>query len=150
MSGSPPLQGRPDEEGRAHLRRAQELHTQGRIDEALAEARRAVGAAPDLAEAWLYLGTTLITRRLAFEEGLDALHRAENLAPDDPGVMYSLGWCYEFVAHRLQRQTRRPFRDPEELYARAADYLQRCIELEPEERLKEEAEDLRNTIVDRY
>ncbi len=80
--------------GRKLLRQAQDLHAAGRIDEALATARRAIEAAPDFADAWMYLGTTLITKRLAFQQGLEAIDRSLALAPDDPGVNYSAGWCY--------------------------------------------------------
>ena len=131
------------------LRRAQRLHAEGRIDAALGIARQAVAADPSSSDAWMYLGTTLITRRLAFEEGLAALGRAADLAPNDPGVLYSLGWCCEFVAYRLEKQATKPYRDPGELYELAADYLQRCIDLGPEPGLKDDAEKLRDTIIDR-
>ncbi len=131
------------------LREAKDLHAGGRIDDALAAARSALSADPLLADAWVYLGTTLVTRRLAFAEGLAALERARDLAPNDPGAWYSLGWCYEFVAYRLEKQATRPYRDPVELYELAAEALQRCIELDPEPGLKDDAEKLRATIVDR-
>ena len=125
-----------------HLRRAHDLHAQGRIDEAIGEARQALAIAPDYVNALTYLGTTLVTRRLAYQEGLDLLERAAALAPDDAGAQYSLGWCYEFVAYRLEKQGRRPYRDPVALYRLAAERLQRCIDLDPEPGLKEDAQDL--------
>jgi len=128
------------------LKQAQELHTQGRIDDAMAAARAAIEAQPDFVEAWMYLGTTLLTRRLAFPEGLAALERAFELAPDDPGVVYSLGWCYEFVAYRLEKQATKPYRDPLELYRLAADRLRHCIALDPEQGLKDDAQDLLDSI----
>ncbi len=128
------------------LAKAQELHTQGRIDEALTAAHAALEAKPHYVEAWMYTGTTLITRRLAFLDGLAALERASALAPDDPGVAYSLGWCYEFVAYRLEKQATKPYRDPLELYRLAAESLRRCIALEPEQGLKEDAQDLLDSI----
>jgi tetratricopeptide (TPR) repeat protein len=134
---------------REALRRAQARHAEGKIDEALREARRALDTSPDYVEALTYYGTTLITRKLAFPEGLAALERAAALGPDDPGVQYSLGWCYEFVAYRLEKQGRRPYRDPLELYELAALHLQRCIDLDPEEGLKEDAQDLLDSIKSR-
>jgi hypothetical protein len=92
------------------------------------------------------VGTTLITRRFAFAEGLAGLERAAQLAPDDPGAAYSLGWCYEFVAYRLEKQATTPYRDPIELYRRAARELQRCIDLNPEQGLKDDAQDLLDSI----
>jgi tetratricopeptide (TPR) repeat protein len=128
------------------LRQAQEQHSQGHIDQALASARTAIDTQPDYVEAWMYLGTTLITRRLAFADGLAALERASALAPDDPGVAYSMGWCYEFVAYRLEKQATKPYRDPLELYRLAADRLRHCIELDPEQGLKDDAQDLLDSI----
>jgi tetratricopeptide (TPR) repeat protein len=134
------------EAAEAALQRAQTLHSEGRIDAALDEARRALELVPDYVNALTYYGTTLITRRLAFPEGLAALERAVVLAPDDPGAHYSLGWCYEFVAYRLEKQSMRPYRDPIELYELAATHLQRCIDLEPEDKLREDAEDLLESV----
>ena len=128
------------------LKRAQELHTQGHIDDALAAARAAIEAQPDYTEAWMYLGTTLITRRLAFQDGLAALERAFELAPDDAGVAYSMGWCYEFVAYRLEKQATKPYRDPLELYRLGADRLRHCIALKPEQGLRDDAQDLLDSI----
>ena len=131
------------------LRQAHELHDQHRIPEALDKARRAIDVQPALSDAWVYLGTTLITRRLEYVDGLEALERARDLAPDDPGVQYSLGWCYEFVGYRLEKRSSRPFRDPDELYDLAIEHLRRCIDLDPEPKLKEDAEDLLQSLLDR-
>jgi len=141
----------------ALLRRAREAQSANRIDEALALARRATEVDPESADAWSYLGSTLVTRRLAFAEGLSALERALALAPDDPGVNYTLGWCYEFVAYRLEKhrpepvegQATRPYRDPLALYDLAAERLQHCIDLDPEPGLKEDAQDLLDSILNR-
>ena len=128
------------------LKRAQDLHTEGRIDEALETARRALEAKPGYVEAWMYFGTTLLTRKLVFPDGLAALERAAALAPDDPGVVYSLGWCYEFVAYRLEKQATKPYRDPLELYRLAAERLRHCIALNPEQGLIDDAQDLLDSI----
>ncbi len=137
------------DEARGLLRQAQQLHSDGRIDDALATAHRALEVDPHNVEAWMYLGTTLVTRKLAYREGLEALEHAAALAPDDAGVNYSLGWCYEFVAYRLEKQATRPYRDPVELYELAAKHLQRCIDLNPEVGLKEDAQDLLSSIESR-
>lgn len=124
------------------LKAAQKLHGEGKIDAAIAEAWQARELQPDYVPALTYLGTTLITRRLAFQEGLALLERAVEVAPDDAGALYSLGWCEEFIAYRLGKQLTTPFRDPYELYAAAARHLQACIDLNPEQKLQEDAEDL--------
>lgn len=134
------------DQAREHLREAQRLHAAGQIEAALAEARRALDIAPDLTEALTYAGTTLITRRLQFAEGLELLERAVRTAPADAGAWYSLGWCQEFVAYRLEKQATRPYRDPVALYEDAAASLRRCIELNPEPGLQEDAADLLESI----
>jgi tetratricopeptide (TPR) repeat protein len=138
-----------DVEAREALRRAQALHAERRTDDAIREAQRALELKPDFVEALTYMGTTLITRKLAFPEGLALLERAAELAPGDAGVAYSLGWCCEFAAYRLEKQGRTPYRDPVELYERAAQELQRCIGLDPEPGLKEDAQDLLDAVMRR-
>jgi tetratricopeptide (TPR) repeat protein len=132
------------------LREAQRLHTEGRIDEALALARDALRLDPGFVEAWLYYGTTLITRRLQFQPGLDALEKALALAPDDSNVHYSLGWCYEFVAYRLSRLATTPYRDPDDLFEIAMRHLRRVIEIGDDEGLSDDARDLLASIEARY
>jgi hypothetical protein len=85
----------------------------------------------------------LITRRQQYREGLDYLERAAGSRPDDAGIWYSLGWCYEFAAHELAR--RRPAGidlDARELYERAAEGFRTCLSLQPEGKLQGDAEDL--------
>jgi tetratricopeptide (TPR) repeat protein len=137
------------EEARALVKRAQQLHSEGRIDDAIDAARRALEADPASTEAMTYLGTTLITRRLRFPEGLELLEHAAAIAPEDAGVQYSLGWGQEFVAYRLSKLATTPYRDPFELWEAAAASLQRCIDLDPEIGLKEDAQDLRESIMPR-
>ncbi len=128
------------------LRQAHDLHAAGDTESALKAARQAIEESSDLIEAWSYLGTTLITRRLEFADGLKALEQALELEPEDPGTNYSLGWCYEFVAYRLEKQAHPPYRDPVGLYSLAAERLQRCIELDPDTGLKADAQDLLDAI----
>ena len=116
-------------------------HEQGDIAGALEEARRALELAPDFADARSYLGSTLITRRGRYPQGLSELERARDGAPEDPAIAYTLGWCYEFVAHRVSRRAQ-PGLDPQELYRKAKASLRRCLELNPSGKLKDDAEDL--------
>ena len=138
-----------EDDAESLLIRAQGLHAAGDIGGAIELAHRALALDRRYVDALVYLGTTLVTRRLAFEDGLALLGRALEAAPDDPGVHYSLGWCYEFVAYRLEKAATRPFRDPLDLYEAAADHLQRCIELDPEQGLKDDAQDLLDSILRR-
>ena len=122
------------------------LHAQGDIDGALAEVRKAIASAPTFAEAHSYLGSTLITRKGRFAEGLEALAQAEAASPDDPTLQYTLGWCSEFVSHRVSRRPR-PGLDPDELYQRAEGHLRRCLELKPDAKIRDDAKDLLATII---
>ena len=128
------------------LRAAMARHEQGDIAGALTEARRALELAPEFADARSYLGTTLVTRQGRYAQGLAELERARGAAPEDPAVYYTLGWCYEFVAHRASRRPQ-PGLDPQELYRKAEAYLRRCLELKPQGKLKDDAEDLLSSII---
>jgi tetratricopeptide (TPR) repeat protein len=135
----------PDE-ARGLLRTAMARHAEGDIDAALDAARRALDLAPGFADARSYLGSTLVTRRRRFSEGLAELERAREAAPGDPSVYYTLGWCCEFVAHSVSRHTQ-PGLDPAELYAKAESYLRRCLDLNPEGKMRDDARDLLASII---
>ena len=134
------------EAARGLYRSALAKHEQGDIAGALAEAQRAIELAPEFADARSYLGSTLVTRRGRYAEGLAELERAKASAPDDPAVYYTLGWCYEFVAHQVSRRPR-PGLEPQELYRKAEAYLRRCLELRPEGKMKDDAQDLLASII---
>lgn len=121
-------------------------HEEGDIAAALTEARQALELAPDFADARSYLGSTLITRQGRYAQGLAELERARETAPGDPAISYTLGWCYEFVAYRLSRRPQ-PGLDPQELYLKAEAYLRRCLELKPNGKLKDDAQDLLASII---
>jgi tetratricopeptide (TPR) repeat protein len=121
-------------------------HEEGDIAAAVDEARRALEAEPGHAGLRAYLGSTLVTRQGRFAEGLQELERAREAAPMDPAIYYTLGWCYEFVAYRVSRRPSAGLR-PGELYRRAETYLRRCLELNPEGTIKDDAEDLLSSII---
>ena len=127
------------------LREATSLHERGDIDGALAAANLAIAVAPSLVEAHLYVGTTLVARKRRFRDGLRALERARELSPQDASVYYNLGWCYEFAAHNLSRRPGRkgsPEMEPNRLYAKAVEYMRRCLELNPDEEMRGDLEKL--------
>jgi hypothetical protein len=68
------------------------------------------------------------------------------VAPNDAALFYTLGWCYEFVAHSVSRRPR-PGLDARELYDRAEAYLRRCLELNPEGKMLDDAKDLLSSII---
>lgn len=129
---------------RQALLRAMELQAEERIDDALSEARRAVELDPASADALSYLGSTLVTRKRRYREGLDALERARDLAPDDPWTRFTLGWCYELIAHDLPRGRPVPRGVPsiEELKQRATLELRAALEAGADEGLADDIKKL--------
>ena len=93
-------------------------------------------------EALEQLATLLITRRRQYAEGLALIDRAVALRPDDAGIQYALGWCYEFAAHEIQRRAPSTELDVRTLYERAADAFRQCLDLHPDGKLVGDAEDL--------
>jgi tetratricopeptide (TPR) repeat protein len=127
-------------------REALALHEHDDIEAALSKAREALDLAPAFADARSYLGSTLVQRRGRFSEGLAELERAKDDAPDDPAIWYTLGWCCEFVAHRVSRRPSAGL-DAAELYSKAEQCLRRCLELHPQGKLKDDAQDLLASII---
>lgn len=121
-------------------------HERNDIAGAVADARQAIELAPEFADAHAYLGSTLVQRLGRYEEGLAELERAVELAPDDPAAHYTLGWCAEFVAHRVSRRPQ-PGIDPQELYQQAEQSLRRCLDLHPQGKLLDDARDLLASII---
>ena len=137
------------EEARALLRRAMALHSDGEIDAALAAAEEAVETAPDFGEAHSYLGNTLVTRKRRFADGLAALDRALEAAPQDATIVYTAGWCQEFVANALERPkgAHQPVTaSADELYASARALMLRALELDPDPGLRGDIEDILDVI----
>jgi tetratricopeptide (TPR) repeat protein len=134
------------EAARLLLREALALHERHDIDAAIAKAREALDLTPGFFDARSYLGSTLVQRRGRFAEGLAELERAKEDAPDDPALFYTLGWCCEFVAHRVSRRPSAGL-DPAQLYTKAEQYLRRCLELNPQGKLKDDAQDLLASII---
>jgi tetratricopeptide (TPR) repeat protein len=136
----------PDQAARDLLREALALHEKNDIPAALDQARAALERAPGYADARAYIGSTLVQRLARYADGLDELRRAVADAPDDPATHYTLGWCAEFVAHRISR---RPIEglDPDALYAEAERELRRCLELKPDGKLRDDAADLLSSII---
>jgi len=124
-------------------------HEQNDIAGAVEEARAALELAPRFADARAYLGSTLVQRLGRYAEGLAELEHALEDAPDDPALHYTLGWCCEFVAHRVSRRPADAVEglEPGELYRKAEASLRRCLELHPEGKLKDDAQDLLSSII---
>ncbi len=143
-----------EDEARARLREAMARHAAGDIDGALAMVRAAVEGAPAFGEGWAYLGSTLVTRKRRFAEGIAALERAAVLCPEDAAIWYTLGWCREFAANALARPKGGRVRagdqpaaeDAGTLYARAKQAMLHALTLDPEPGLRGDIEDILDVI----
>ena len=144
-----PRRGEPTGEQRAALREAMRLHAQDEVDAALAAAETLVESVPDFCEAHAYLGNTLVTRKRRFADGLAALERAAALCPRDAGILYTLGWCREFVANALERP-RTPHQPVEQdaatLYALTTEVMLRALDCDPEPGLRGDIEDILDVV----
>ena len=133
----------------AELKRAMALQSADDIDGAITAAEGAIALAPDFGQAHAYLGSTLVTRRRRFADGLAALERAAELRPDDPGVLYTLGWCREYVANAIEKRRghHQPVAaEPAVLYRDATAVLLRARELRPERGLLADIEDILDVV----
>ena len=151
-SGQPSIEprvGEPTGEQFAALREAMRLHAQDEVDAALAAAETLVESVPDFCEAHSYLGNTLVTRKRRFADGLAALERAAALCPRDAGILYTLGWCREFVANALEKP-RAPHQPVEQdaatLYALTTEVLLRALDCDPEPGLRGDIEDILDVV----
>lgn len=125
-------------------------HAGGDIDAAIAAVEAVVAQWPDYAQARSYLGQTLVTRKRRFADGIEELDRAVAICDDDPYILYSAGWCREFVAHALAKPKGGPHQPVEqtadELYASAHALFMRALHADPDEQLQGDIEDMLNVI----
>lgn len=137
------------ERARTLLREAMRRHAASQFDTAIATAERAVAVAPGFAEAHAYLGNTLVTRKRRFADGLAALRHAIELAPDDATILYTTGWCEEYVANALERPRRRHQAVEEgaaALYAAARGHFLRALAADPDDQLRGDIEDMLDVV----
>ena len=67
---------------------------QGKIKEFEAQMREVIALDPDHAHAYNALGYTLADRNIRLQEAQTLILRAQELMPDDPYILDSLGWVY--------------------------------------------------------
>jgi tetratricopeptide (TPR) repeat protein len=137
-------------EARAALRAVMQSHAGGEIDPAIAAVEQIVARWPAYAQARSYLGQTLVTRKRRFADGLAELDRAVEASDDDPYILYTAGWCREFVANALSRPKGGPHQPVEEsahvLYASAKVLFLRALRAQPDDQLQGDIEDMLTVI----
>ena len=87
-----------------------------RLDLMETSLRKLIGLRPDYAHAYNALGYTFADRNMRLEEALELIEKANELRPDDPHIIDSLGW----VMYRLGN------------LPRAVELLRRAYALSPE------------------
>ncbi|MCK9486388.1 MAG: hypothetical protein M0R73_06755 [Dehalococcoidia bacterium] len=150
----------PDE-ARAALRAVMQQHAAGEVDAALAGAHEIMRRWPRYAQARSYVGQTLVTRKRQFADGLAQLDRAvrdchQDDGRADPYILYTAGWCQEFVANALSKEAghHRPKGGPHQpveqsadnLYASATALFLRALKEDPDEQLLGDIEDMLTVI----
>ncbi len=139
----------PDE-AKAALRAVMQTHAAGNIDGALTAAEEVLRRWPSYAQARSYFGQTLVTRKRRFADGLVELERAVQDGGDDPYILYTAGWCQEFVANALAKPKGGPHQpvsaSADELYASANALFLRALDKDPDDQLLGDIEDMLNVI----
>lgn len=88
----------------------------GRIDALEKSLRRLITLQPDNAHAYNALGYTLADRNLQLQEALKLIEKANELTPDDPHIIDSLGWVHFRLGNTEQ----------------ALKYLRQAYEMKPD------------------
>jgi tetratricopeptide (TPR) repeat protein len=134
------------EEARDALRAVMQSHAGGDVDAALAAVQEIIERWPDYAQARSYYGQTLVTRKRRFAEGLAELDSAVALGDDDPYILYTAGWCREFVANAIEKRRGGAHQSvPEsvaDLYASATVLFRRALAADPDDALIGDIEDM--------
>ncbi len=109
-----------------HHQRALTLARSGKVEEALAELRKAAELAPEAPYAWFNMGYLLLSVGRA-AEAVPALERAAALDPEAPRARYFLGRAYLALGRNRE----------------AREQLEACLRLDP---TGSKAEEIRNTL----
>lgn len=88
----------------------------GRVDELERAMRRILAQKPDYADALNALGYTLADQTHRYQEALQLIRHAYQLAPDEPAILDSLGWVHYRLGH----------------YNKALNYLRQAFEALPD------------------
>ncbi|MDA1010764.1 MAG: hypothetical protein O2888_04750 [Chloroflexi bacterium] len=139
----------PDEAKQA-LRQVMQAHAAGNVNAALAAVDEVVARWPAYAQARSYRGQTLVTRKRRFADGVTELDRAVEMCNDDPYILYTAGWCREFIANALAKPKGGPHQPVAEsadvLYESAKQLFLRALNAGPDDQLQGDIEDMLTVI----
>ncbi len=140
----------PPAEAREALRVVMDAHSRGDVDVALEGVTDILERWPGYAQARSYLGQTLVTRKRRFADGLAELDRAVADGGHDPYILFTTGWCREFVANALAKSrggAHQPVpQSADDLYESARTILLRAHQSDPDERLVGDIEDMLDVV----
>ncbi len=132
-----------------YLKSAMQYHAKSSIRSAIEMAHKAIDIDPSFAEAYAYLGNTLVTRTRQFDEGLQSLRHAIKLSPEDTTILYTTGWCEEYIANALEKPRLKHQAVPEnskELYTVARLHFLKALELTSDPQLIGDIEDMLDVV----
>tara|TARA_B100000029_G_C17608988_1_gene968589 strand:+ start:934 stop:1401 length:468 start_codon:yes stop_codon:yes gene_type:complete len=132
-----------------YLKSAMQYHAKSSIQSAIKMVHKAIAIDPDFAEAYAYLGNTLVTRTRQFDQGLQALRHAVKLAPEDATILYTTGWCEEYIANALEKPRHKHQAVPEnskELYIKARLHFLEALKLTSDLQLIGDIEDMLDVV----
>ena len=134
------------------LREAMQLHAAGDISRAVEQVLEIISNYPEFAAGYSYLGQTLITRQRKFKEGLDYLKMAVKSDSSDAYILYTAGWCSEYIANALERPKfsfQTPIEGPQALYKQARTLFLDALAIlaeQPDDALKGDVEDMLDVV----
>lgn len=146
--GDEPFQ--PPVEASEALRAVMDAHSRGEIDAALDVVAAIIERWPEYGQARSYLGQTLVTRKRRFADGLAELDRAVEVGGDDPYILFTSGWCREFVANAMAKSrggAHQPVAQTSaQLYDSARAMLLRAHQSDPDDALVGDIEDMLDVV----
>ena len=97
-----------------------------------------------------WVSRTLVTRKRKFADGIAELDRAVEVGSDDAYILYSAGWCREFVANAMATGKGGGHQavegTPEAMYASANALFLQALDADPDDQLLGDIQDMLTVI----
>jgi|TARA_Y100000814_G_scaffold170281_1_gene124514 hypothetical protein len=134
------------------LRNAMQRHAGGDISGAVSQVEALLVEYPKFAPGFSYIGQTKVTRLRQFSDGVTYLNQAVEFGGDDPYILYTAGWCLEYIANALDRpkfKFQAVDGSAPEFYGRARELFLSSLELlreTPDDNLRGDVEDMLDVV----